>query len=215
MTDLSSNAGVYYIKSRASGNMYVGSAKNMKRRWVKHLTELRSGTHHSTQLKRVVARRGLDDLEFGVMLVCAPEQALMYEQIVLTNAQPRYNSAKVAGKVDHTPEVRAKLSAAAKARWHDPQRRARYVESYTRYNTSEAGKAAHARRAKAQWQDPEYRQRLVAAHRQRCATHEAFGKRWSLKEAAETYGVSYTVLKNRIQLGWDLERALTTPKRGT
>lgn len=33
-----------------------------------------------------------------------------------------------------------------------------------------------------------------------------------MKEAAEQYGIPYTVVKNRVQLGWTLERALTTPK---
>jgi group I intron endonuclease len=215
MSTYKPTAGVYKITNTVSGNYYIGSSKALQARWARHRTELRTGRHHSPQLLRAYARHGQDALKFEVLLECSVENLLMYEQILLDGLKPAYNSARTAGKVDHTPEVRAKLSAAAAARWADPKKRENYIRKAKAFGGSAAGKEVAKTRALRQWADEKYREKVTAVHRKRHAKYQAFGKLWCLKDAAQAYGVEYTILKNRVQLGWDLERALTTKRRGT
>lgn len=208
-------SGVYKINNTVSGHFYVGSSRALDARWKRHKAELRQNKHHSPQLQRAHDKHGIEALQFEVALYCAPEQVLMYEQLLLDGLQPAYNSARVAGRVDHNAEVRAKLSVAAKKRWANPAARQNYIDKAKAFGASPEGKQVATDRALTQWADPKYRKTVVAKHRQRHAKYEAFGRLWCLRDAAEAYGVEYTVLKNRIQLGWPLEKALTTKKRGT
>lgn len=45
-------SGVYAIRHLLSGKCYVGSAKNMRRRWGRHRADLVAGSHHSVKLQR-------------------------------------------------------------------------------------------------------------------------------------------------------------------
>ena len=58
---------IYYITSKATGRVYVGSTKrSAKQRWAEHMHYLRKGTHHSKHLQRVYAKYGVEDLEFSI-----------------------------------------------------------------------------------------------------------------------------------------------------
>lgn len=56
-----------------------------------------------------------------------------------------------------------------------------------------------------------HKDRLKALHRAKHRTIEAFGQVWSMKDLAETYGVKYTLLKDRLRAGWDAEKAVLQP----
>ena len=45
----------------------------------------------------------------SILLVCREQDLLFYEQLVIDALRPAYNCSKIAGKVDMTPEVRAKI----------------------------------------------------------------------------------------------------------
>ncbi|EWS54333.1 hypothetical protein X551_02874 [Methylibium sp. T29] len=57
-------------------------------------------------------------------------------------------------------------------------------------------------------------QKMQARNTRRTVYYELDGRRLPLIEWSEIYGQSYDVVRSRVRDGWELERALTTPKHG-
>lgn len=132
-------SGIYSITS-PSGKLYLGSAINIRTRWKTHRKQLRRGIHHSPTLQRASDKYGVENLVFKVLLICQPENLLVYEQIAINALKPRYNIALTAGSnlgrkfgpqtAEHiakraakhlgmrrSPETCARISAGQKARF--------------------------------------------------------------------------------------------------
>jgi group I intron endonuclease len=115
-------SGVYVIENSVTGKVYVGSAVDFAARWKGHLARLRKRNHHSIKLQRSFDRHGEAAFVFRVVLVCAPVNLLMYEQIVMDfhcAAKVGYNMTPTAGSLlGHKtgPESAARRSAAMKGK---------------------------------------------------------------------------------------------------
>lgn len=104
------------ILDTVSGRRYIGSAVNIPKRWKEHRRGLQSGKHHSKFMQRCWRVRP-DAFRFEVMLYCARENLLMYEQIMLDGYKPEFNTAPTAGSqlgFRMSDESKGKLSEAAK-----------------------------------------------------------------------------------------------------
>ncbi len=115
MTSLMNQAGVYKITCKANGKFYIGSAVKFRKRWGLHKVNLRKGTHHSKYMQNCWNKYGHDSLEFEVLLVCKPENALMYEQAYLNYYRPAFNTQMVAGSnlgLKFSEETKQKFSKA-------------------------------------------------------------------------------------------------------
>lgn len=103
-----------------SGTDYVGSAVNIEQRWREHRSCLRRGTHHSRYLQSAWNKYGEAAFGFVVLEWDVPlGDLLAHEQAWLDTSDFRYNVCRVAGNclgVKHTPETRAKWSAARKGK---------------------------------------------------------------------------------------------------
>lgn len=196
-------AGVYSITS-PSGKRYIGSSRNIYARWDRHQQDLRYGTHHSPQLLRAYEKYGKDALQFHILLVCADNMTLEYEQLLLDGLKPEYNTSVTANGVKHTAETKSKISAAVTLAWADPAKRAKQAARY---------KGIAPKVNSAVFKTEEHRAKLRDVHRARCRTVEAFGLLWSLKELAEHFNVHYGMVKDRVRAGWSAEDAVSTPKR--
>ena len=74
--------GIYALSFLGSTRFYVGSAKNIRRRLVSHLHQLRKGRHHAVALQRAANKYGLDNLTITVLEAIAdPELLVLKEQI--------------------------------------------------------------------------------------------------------------------------------------
>ena len=107
------NAGIYEIVNTVNGKRYVGSAVNFIRRFNAHRSTLNRGKHHNIHLQQAWKKHGATAFEFRRLLICASQNLLLYEQIVLDATQPQYNLAPTAGSsfgVKHSAEARAKAS---------------------------------------------------------------------------------------------------------
>jgi len=60
-------SGIYQIRNIVNGKVYVGSAVNIKTRWVKHRSRLSMGSHHSINLQRAWNKYGKDAFAFEVL----------------------------------------------------------------------------------------------------------------------------------------------------
>lgn len=109
------DTGIYQIKSRSTGRLYIGSAVSIRKRWMGHKNSLRSGKHHSRFLSRCWVKYGEDDFEFKALVFCSKKDLLFYEQRFIDALSPEYNTSPTAGSqlgYKHSNETRSKLRAA-------------------------------------------------------------------------------------------------------
>lgn len=111
-------SGIYEIVA-PSGSRYIGSAINFYGRWRQHRHELKKGTHHNQPLQRATAKYGIENLIFRKLLVCRPEDLIMFEQRAIDILKPEYNASPTAGSMlgfRHKPETRLASSLARRGK---------------------------------------------------------------------------------------------------
>lgn len=76
-------SGIYAIKSKATDLIYIGGSTQIKRRWKRHLYDLKKNTHHSHLLQAVYNKHSIEDLYFYILERCSPDQVKNLEQTYL------------------------------------------------------------------------------------------------------------------------------------
>jgi group I intron endonuclease len=109
-------SGIYKIQSGIMPNrIYIGSAVNIEHRWLAHLYDLRKNRHHSGKLQNHYNKYGESDLIFSIIVGCAKENLISYEQFYIDALNPYFNICKVAGNCEGiklTEEHKKKISLA-------------------------------------------------------------------------------------------------------
>ena len=109
--------GIYRISTPANGKSYIGSSVNIAQRVGQHFSNLRKGTHHNAHLRAAFAKYGEAAMHVEVLEQCPKEDLLVREQHYLDTLRPEYNLSPTAANTlgyRHTPEARAKMTAANK-----------------------------------------------------------------------------------------------------
>jgi group I intron endonuclease len=75
--------GIYSIVCTPTGRQYIGSSRNIRRRWAEHLRELRSETHHCVALQAAFRKYGESAFRFRVVEITSKEVLLSREQQIL------------------------------------------------------------------------------------------------------------------------------------
>lgn len=142
-------SGIYKIES-PSGNFYIGSAVNIRRRWHEHKTCLRCNRHYNQPLINAVEKYGLDAMKFSVVEFCSVDKLVEREQAAMDALQPFYNIQKTAGgnclgmkyseetkekvrkaATNISDETREKRRVAAKAQWANKASRDKITKAIT------------------------------------------------------------------------------------
>jgi group I intron endonuclease len=84
-------SGIYKITCQVNNKFYVGSAKDIKTRWVHHKSKLRRNKHDNSLLQRAVNKYGLNFFIFEIIEQCSIKDLLVKEQYYLDTLQP-FNS---------------------------------------------------------------------------------------------------------------------------
>ena len=140
---------IYYITSKATGRVYVGSTtRSAKQRWAEHMHYLRKGTHHSKHLQRVCAKYGVEDLEFSVAAHCDDSEPLLdvEQRHIDMHAGRCMNTAPVSDSIyaAHAANRGRVMSEEEKAKRSEAARKAISEGRAIRGPWSEERKAAHA-----------------------------------------------------------------------
>lgn len=122
---MSKNQGVYIIKNKINGKIYVGStADTFDRRWKNHRKKLREGKHHSKHLQASWNKYGEENFEFKVLEVTEDNQCRKREGYYISlynscNPKFGYNEAKVDlnGHTHISEKTKEKLRALCKKQW--------------------------------------------------------------------------------------------------
>jgi GIY-YIG catalytic domain len=79
--EIPDTSGVYQIRCKRTGKIYVGSAVNIRARWDTHRRDLRKGLHHNPFLQRAWNRYGESDFEFVALEYVEVARLLDIEQL--------------------------------------------------------------------------------------------------------------------------------------
>lgn len=123
-------AGIYKITNIATGDKYIGSAVNLKRRYDFHVYQLQRGKHHNPRMQRAWNKYGSDCFCFEpIEILSNSANLLSKEQEYLTsldvaNKKDYYNICGVAGSnlgVKRSAETKIKMSEAQRGRTFSPE----------------------------------------------------------------------------------------------
>lgn len=113
-------SGIYSIRNKKNGKLYIGSAVNISSRWTKHLSGLRLGKHENCRLQNSWVKHGESEFQFEVIeLVADKSKLIAREQFWIDSLLPEYNINPVAGSMlgfRHSAESKMKMSAASSGR---------------------------------------------------------------------------------------------------
>ena len=160
---------VYKITNTVNGKIYIGyTSKTLEERWKRHISFCKTNKcffasrirkYGAAAFKTEVLVEDTDDL--WCLNFAEP---LLIKFFNSTDRSVGYNSALGGGSIRlPTIEIKAKNSAAAKARWANPEYRAKYAAAFKASFTTPEIKAKRSAAAKACWVNPEYRAKCAAA----------------------------------------------------
>lgn len=136
-------SGVYQIRSKVDGRLYVGSSVNLEKRWKEHRRQLDEGKHHSRFLQRCWTKYGADAFEFSVIVYCHQDTVLMYEQFYIDELRPEFNTVPTAGSqrgLKHSDETRRKMSASRRRDFSPMTGKSHTAETKARISRTKSGK---------------------------------------------------------------------------
>jgi group I intron endonuclease len=125
-------SGVYCIRHIHSKTIYIGSSVNLKERWRAHRKAFQRGDHHNLHLQRAWNKYGEAAFEFIALGMYPKDQIEAQEQEWIDTLAPRYNISRVVGSrkgVANRKEHNEAISRAIKARWADPEFKARMCKA--------------------------------------------------------------------------------------
>lgn len=79
--------GVYQIRNKVNGKVYIGSALEIAVRWRGHRSQLRNNKHHCSHLQSAWNKYGANSFEFSVLEFCDREQVRERESFFIKSAQ--------------------------------------------------------------------------------------------------------------------------------
>lgn len=82
--------GIYKIINKINQKYYLGSSKNIEKRWDRHISDLKNQRHHSILLQRSWNKYGEENFDFTIIEVIDENQILIREQELLEQETP-YN----------------------------------------------------------------------------------------------------------------------------
>ena len=88
---------VYKIVNTVTGDFYIGSSKNVKRRWVKHKCPSTLGQHPNSKLYQDMQKYGLDKFIFQILAPVEPEYLKQVEQELIDMLHSTYNNNRANG----------------------------------------------------------------------------------------------------------------------
>ncbi len=159
---------VYEIVNLVNGRRYIGSSTEFETRWATHRRELSAGRHINGHLQAAWNKYGAAAFEFRTIWICSFDRMLEAEQSYIKEARSPYNLTDVVGRPDfsgrsHSPESRARMRLAAKAR--------KPISEETREKMAEAHRKewAQGRHPKGWHHSYSAKHRIAIASKARCA----------------------------------------------
>lgn len=158
--------GLYKITNTVNGKYYIGSSKEIEKRWLCHKGKLNNNTHENVHLQASFNKHGVNAFVYEIVKELPEdttrESLFAHEQELFDSSTDEewntkmYNIRKVADCKTGDTSIGHLISAGLKKRWLDPEFRA-YMEQHKRkdYTVSEETKQKISKGNKGKKQSPE------------------------------------------------------------
>ncbi len=90
-------SGVYKIENIITGDFYIGSSKNVKRRWTAHKSPSKWSECPNSPLYQDMQKYGVDKFDFQILENMEPERLKKKEQEFIETLNPTYNNINAKG----------------------------------------------------------------------------------------------------------------------
>ena len=114
VVNIDNTSGIYQIRNKVDGKVYIGSAVLLPKRWREHKSDLRNNKHHSIKLQRAYNKYGEESFVFEILeLVEDKAQLINREQYYIDKCdavKTGYNINKTAGSrlgMKHSEKTKA------------------------------------------------------------------------------------------------------------
>lgn len=88
---------VYKITNTITGDFYIGSSKNVKKRWVDHKCKSTWDERPNNPMYLEMQKYGVDSFDFQILEEVEPEHLKQKEQQFIETLKPTYNSNRANG----------------------------------------------------------------------------------------------------------------------
>lgn len=112
--------GIYKITNEINGDCYIGSSKDIEKRWKQHLyLSQKQGKHYEYHLYRAFRKFGIENFSFAVLELCQEEQLIELEQKYYSIYNPTYNNIHPKENPACNEEIKKRLKKNVKKRLQD------------------------------------------------------------------------------------------------
>lgn len=122
MLDNKNQAGIYHWINKETGESYVGSAVNLKKRFATYYSQCRIEevlSRSKSHILSAIQKYGYSNFRLEILEYCDPDDLIKREQFYIDSIKPEYNILLVAGSslgVIPSEETKMKISKALKGR---------------------------------------------------------------------------------------------------
>lgn len=174
---MNEKASIYVLRCGPNGRVYVGSAKDGKKRILGHFKSLIAGNHVNSYLQRAFNKYGREAFTNEIVEVCLLEDRWLREQhwinaLRACDRKHGFNVMHSAQQLQPSPVMSKKLKAYWKKRWSNVDYAKARVEQLKSITARPEVKEKMRADKLARWQDGEYRKLLVGIHKDRAARPE-------------------------------------------
>lgn len=126
---------VYKIINTVTNDCYVGSSKDVMRRWKDHKCPSRWKEHPNNQLYKDFQKYGIDKFRFQMLCPVEPEHLKDVEQELIDMMEPAYNSVNAKGlDVEKVKEYQGKYNQSEKGKETRRKYQMKYKHQLCCYN---------------------------------------------------------------------------------
>ena len=118
---------VYKITNTITGDFYIGSSKDVKKRWTAHKAPSRWNEHPNCPMYLDMQKYGVDRFEFQVIAEVEPAKLKEVEQQFIETLKPTYNNYNAKGvDIERKKETRRKNEKSDKRKEHKKKYKKEY-----------------------------------------------------------------------------------------
>ena len=110
-------SGIYKITNTITGDFYIGSSKNVKRRWIEHKAPSNWNKHPNSPMYQDMIKYGTDKFVFEILEVVEIDSLKEKEQKFIETLKPTYNSNRANGwNIERLKEAQKKYNKSDKGK---------------------------------------------------------------------------------------------------
>ena len=143
--------GVYKITNTITNDFYIGSSKDVKRRWAAHKCKYTWKRLPSNPLYKDMQKYGVDKFAFEIIEEVEPEQLKEMEQQFIEKLQPTYNQINANGwDFERRKEYNKEYKKTEKYKEYNKeyQKSDKFKEYQKEYQKTDKGKKSHRKAQK-------------------------------------------------------------------